>query len=100
MIRSKFALSLKKQYSKTGARPPVKVDLQNLKDKNFWENFANQMDTKLDVLTFPDTTVEGEWETLKTAVFDTAKKQLGRPKRRNQDWFDDDDMTMMKSRII
>lgn len=69
----------------------MKLDLKKLKDNNFPDNFANQMDTKLDMLTFPDTTVEGEWEIVKSALFDTAKEQLERPIRTNEDWFNDND---------
>lgn len=69
----------------------MKLDLKKLKDNNFPDNFANQMDTKLDMLTFPDTTVAGEWEIVKSALFDTAKEQLGRQLRTNEDWFNDND---------
>lgn len=69
----------------------MKLDLKKLKDNNFPDNFANQMDTKLDMLTFPDTTVKGEWEIVKSALFDTAKGQLARPIRTNKDWFNDND---------
>lgn len=59
----------------------MKLGVKKLKDDNFPDNFANQMDTKLDMLTFPDRTVEGEWEVVKSALFDTAKEQLGRQTR-------------------
>ena len=58
MLRTKVTFSIKKKHSKSGAKPPTKLNVTKLKDVLFQENFAKIMDRKIQELTLSDEDLE------------------------------------------
>ncbi|VDL91948.1 unnamed protein product [Schistocephalus solidus] len=94
LVISQMRLQLQPRRRSQGKRPPCKLNtlLLNLPAHCF--DFSNQITEKLDDLHAPDdnATVETRWYQLPNVIQSTALEVLGRVRRQNQDWFDDNDI--------
>ena len=91
MIRTTISFSIKNRITKTGAKPPSKLNVIKLKDKQTQKEFEVQMNKTMEDLEKKDTEIEDAWNHLKRAAFATAEEILGRPERKHQDWFVESD---------
>ena len=91
MIRSKLALTLEKQRSRSRGSPNSKIDVTKLRNAGFRKEFQRKMDDTMDHLATDSLSVEDKWTTLKKVAYGTAEDSLGKPSRKHQDWFDYND---------
>ena len=92
MLRAKFSLGLRKVYSKQGSKKPAKLNTQALKDPRVRDQLENEITKAInEIPPVQDEDVNKEWETLKNTIFSSAEKLLGKQKKKNQDWFDEND---------
>jgi hypothetical protein len=91
LVRSKFALSVRPPRRKTQGKPPPRLNVRKLRNLECRQEFEEKMEKNLNYTTDGYVGVEEEWETLKTSAYETAKETLGKPERKHQDWFDEDD---------
>ena len=90
MIRMKAAFVLRKKHSKTGPKPPKRLNVRRLKDRAVQENLAREINIKIENL--PQTNnIEAKWISIKSVAYETSQACLGKPERKHQDWFDEDD---------
>ena len=63
-------------------------------NENVLQKFQTQMDTTMDYKDDEDVTLEERWDRLRTSAFSAASEILGKPGRKHQDWFDEDDVEL------
>ena len=85
MVKTTTTFSIKKRSIKTCAKPPIKLNVTKLKNKENQQKFEEHMDKIMDNLRQPETGIEDKWNTLKSVTFDTATDILGRPERKRHD---------------
>ena len=86
----KAAFHIRKNHPKKRPKPPKKLNVQKLRDTSIRNNLVQEINTKIDSLPHTDC-IETEWNSLKFVVYETSKACLGKPERKHQDWFDEDD---------
>lgn len=91
LVRSKLALRMRPSRKRTQGKPPSKLNVQKLRNLECRQEFEEKMEKNMDYTINENAGVEEEWEILKTTASETAKKILGKPERKHQDWFDEND---------
>ncbi|XP_048578500.1 craniofacial development protein 2 [Nematostella vectensis] len=92
MVRSKVAFSLRRPHARTKAKPPTKLDVRKIRSGDMKAKLQHEMNEALKNLEEMDgSEIEAQWNTLKTVVYETAEKVCEKPKRKHQDWFDEND---------
>ena len=71
--------------------PYSKIDVIKVRNAGFREELQRKMDETMDHLTTNRMSVEDKWTTLKIAAHGTAADSLGKPSRKHQNWFDNND---------
>ena len=94
MIRSKLAFVLKKASNKTKGKPRQKLNVVRLRSEETCKEFQRQMDNIMDYEDDENMNLEERWDKLKTSAYSTAMEILGKPDRKHQDWFDDNDVEL------
>ena len=95
LVRSKLSMHI--QASSRGRGPSTVKKLNRLKDPTVSSNFNKALDVALDqmsCLTKPGEDANQKWAHLRDTVYATAASTLGYKKRKNQDWFDENDGTI------
>ena len=88
LVRSKLKIHLSTKPRKAKSGAPKKLDYQALSNPVVASNFADTLDKAVEKCTItPD--IESSWTVLKNTIYETSKDLLGFPKRKNQDWFDE-----------
>lgn len=77
MPRSKIAFTIKKRNLQVGAKPPTKLNVTKVKDKEGQKKFGEQMDKTMDKLEQSEVGIEDWWSTLRITVLDTATDFFG-----------------------
>ena len=90
MLRSKIAFMLKKAFNKNKGKPKPKLNVERLRSEETYKEFQKQMDNIMDY-DDKDMNMEEKWNKLKTSAYSTAMETLGKPERKHQDWFDEND---------
>ncbi|KAI8481625.1 Dynein heavy chain 1, axonemal [Branchiostoma belcheri] len=78
-------------YIYTPTHVVSRLDTTKLKQEETSVELANDLNRKLKDLRMGESSVEDDWSTLKKTVYSTALEHLGSTKRKNQDWFDEND---------
>ena len=94
MVRSKIAFTLRKTKTKTRGNSAYKLNVGKLRNEDVLQEFQTQMDTTMDYKDDEDVTLEERWDRLRTSAFSAANEILGKPGRKHQDWFDEDDVEL------
>ncbi|XP_065056346.1 uncharacterized protein LOC135684641 [Rhopilema esculentum] len=95
MIRSKCHIkpkppSMKKKRSK----PPKKMNVKKLKEQSVKDQLVTAINDNLQTLLTG--TSDKQWRALKNAVFSAASDVLGKPTRKQTDWFDESNEEIME----
>ena len=87
LVRGKFKLRIRKKVRMAGVQIPKRIDVEKLKHPLFLE----AVNDKLDSLVF-----DGSWLNYKDQIYSVGTELLGFKKRKNQDWFDENDQEISK----
>ena len=89
MLRSKVTFRIRQKHNRQGTNKPTKLDTAKLSTISHSESFEQDMDSALAQWEEKEnSTPDKEWAALQQVVYNTAKTYLGKPDRKNQDWFD------------
>jgi hypothetical protein len=94
LLRAKVNLNLKPKLRRTGAVVRKCFNVQALKSAAIVANFRKRVSTELSQMPADDVDVERSWSAIKTALYVSAGTELRPPKRKHQDWFDDNDASV------
>ena len=79
LLRSIVSFSINKKKNKTAAKPPCKIDLMKLRDKDKQQKLKKEMDKVLAGLQHQQSeVVEENWNSLKASTLDTAFSVLAK----------------------
>lgn len=90
MVCSKLVFKIQKKHMKTGNKATKKLNVGRLRNRQMREELELKMNEKIEELEIKGEITE-QWETLKRVALKTAEEVLGKPQRRHQDWFSEDD---------
>ncbi|CAH1277239.1 Hypp9517 [Branchiostoma lanceolatum] len=91
LIVSKVKLRIQPKRRPQGQKICKRLDTAKLKQGETATRLASDLHSKLKDLHIGEASVEYDWSTLKKTVYTTAFQHLGSTKRRNQNWFDEND---------
>ncbi|XP_072172000.1 uncharacterized protein [Diadema setosum] len=91
LMRSKLKLQLSPPRRKTAAKHRTQLNVSALHNPEISIELARKMDTILDDSMSENNSTEELWEEFKTKMYETASEVIGQPKRRNADWFNEND---------
>ena len=95
MLRSKLAFSIRQKHNRQGTKKPTKLYTAKLRTISHRKSFEQEMDSALAQWEEKEnSTPDEEWAALQQVVYNTAKTYLGKPDRKNQDWFDPNDQEL------
>ena len=95
MLRSKVAFRIRKKHNRQGTNKLTKLNTAKLSTISHRESFEQEMDSALAQWEEKENlTPDKEWAALQQVVYNTAKTYLGKPDRKNQDWFDPNDQEL------
>ena len=83
LLRGKFKLRVRKKIRISGVQAPKRIDIEKLKNPEF----MFQVKEKLESVVF-----DGTWENYKEQVYSAGSDVLGFKKRKNRDWFDENNL--------
>lgn len=83
MVRGKLAFRIRSKFRRIGTTAPKRLNVAKLKDKEV-EALFNRQVNDLEPLD-----KENIWQDCKQKIFETAEGVLGFVKKKNQDWFDE-----------
>ena len=90
LVRSKLKISLSKAPRKTKQKVTKKINCEKLKQHGEATKFSAELDKAVDKCTISND-VEESWKNLRDTIYETSTNLLGFPKRKHQDWFDEND---------
>ncbi|PFX18771.1 hypothetical protein AWC38_SpisGene16846 [Stylophora pistillata] len=91
LVRCKLKLQFKPKPKKIGI-PVKKLNVSSLCREEVKAKFQADLKLKLDELPLAvDPTPDTLWENLKSAILKTSEEVLGHSKKKNQDWFDENE---------
>ena len=96
LIRSKITLKITPQVKHNHKAMPKKLDVSKLKSSETRSALSSACDEKLSSLVSTDN-IEYSWEQFRDVLYESSTEILGFPKRRHQDWFDENDQVIQSS---
>ena len=90
LIRSTFKFAIKPVYSRNETLRKKKLDMSKLWDRDCQENLLAAINPSLD-RNIEQSSPSELWEILSKNVFEAAAEVLGFTKKKNSDWFNDND---------
>ena len=95
MLRSKVAFRIRQKHNRQGKSKPTKRNTAKLSTPSHMESFEQEMDSAVAEWEEKETSTPDEkWAALQQVVYNTAKTYLGKPDRKQQDWFDPNDQEL------
>ena len=95
MLRTKVAFRIRQKHNRQGTNKPTKLNTAKLSTISRRESFEQEMDSALAQWEEKEnSTSDEEWAALQQVVYNTAKTYLGKPDRKNHDWFDPNDQEL------
>ena len=95
LVRSKLSLSVKKTVSHQSCQRFRKLNVSQLNDPSTSLRLKNELTTKLQELYIPSydsaSNLNALWSSLHSVVHNGSYELLGKPDRKHQDWFDQND---------
>ena len=99
LLISRLKISVSQKPPTHLTNPPrKKFDLSKLQEVNVAEAFQQNINDQLRNNPVNTTDIDREWTTLKDIIINAAENTIGYTKRKNQDWFDDNNPEI--SRLI
>ena len=95
LVRSKIRFTILNTPRKSTKKVLKKINCSNLAVPSFEKSFSEELDSKMEDCTVTDD-VESSWNLLKDTIYNTSVDLLGFPKRKHQDWFNENDADASK----
>ena len=89
LVKTTLNFSLKPIYSRTKAQRKRRLDTTQLYDINCQEELKSAITSALRETQNENDSSQGQWDTMSKAVFNAAAGVLGFAKRKNADWFNE-----------
>ena len=84
-----MAFRIRQNHNRQGASKPTKLYTAKLSTISHRESFEQKMDIALAQWEEKEnSTLDGEWSALQQVVYNIAKRYLGKPDKKHQDWLD------------
>lgn len=90
LLRCKLSLSLRRRPRRAKKQMRKKIDVKLLKDPVKRASFTDALDKNVEKCTATED-IETSWRTLRDTIYETSAEHLGFPKRKHQDWFNEND---------
>ena len=96
LLVSRFNIHIRRPSKHISANiPHRRFDCDKLRDPLASQSFREAIDKNLNELGLPtNAPVEDRWITLRDAIAAAAKETIGFKRKKNQDWFDENDKTV------
>ena len=95
MLRCKASFRIASRHRKQPSSVKKKLDVKKLDDPQVQDALRESLARNLQQLPQNATNLEAAWSSFRDTVHDTAKSVLGHPKKKHQDWFDDNDREIL-----
>ena len=89
LLRTRAAFQLLRKHRRQAGCTKRKLDVKKLTDPVIQETFSKALSENLGTIQQTHTELEEAWASFRDTVYQTATTFLGHPKRKHQDWFDD-----------
>ena len=90
LVRSKIQISLSKKSRRSKPKVAKKLNCKKLNDPQVAATFSHELDEAIDKCQISED-IEESWKNLKDTLYEMSSNLLGFPKRKHQDWFDEND---------
>ena len=90
LLRSKLKISLSRKPRKSRPKVTKKLNCEKLNQPIEAAKFSESLDKALEKCSITND-VEESWKSLRDTLYETSADLLGFPKRKHQDWFDEND---------
>ena len=90
LVRSKVKIRLPRKPRKAKCVMPKKLNCKALSNPETASNFSKELDKAMENCVISND-IESSWKSLKDTVYETSADLLGFPRRKNQDWFNEND---------
>ena len=94
LLWARVNLHLKPKMRRVGAAPRKRYDVQALKNTVVAVKFRERVTTELNKIPAGDDDVEHSWSSIKNALTISADAELVPLKRKHQDWFHENDVSV------
>lgn len=88
LLRSKISLQLPRKRRLVSSNIPKRINVLALKVEGKKEELSEKLASSLDSVEISND-VEASWKSLRDVIYSTSFEVLGLPKRKHQDWFDE-----------
>ena len=90
LVKSKINISLQRKPRRTKSDKRKKINVESLNNYDSQLKFAENLKGPLEKCVMSDD-IENSWKMFKETLYETSSQLLGFTKRKNQDWFNEND---------
>ena len=90
LVRSQLKVCIPRKKRRSKCEIPKKINLAGLSTPHIASEFSSSLDKALEGCSISED-IESSWKSFKDTVYNTSVELLGFPKRKNQDWFNEND---------
>ena len=95
LVRSKLKIHIPSKPQRSKPTAPKKINFNALKNPATATSFSQKLDEAVEQCSITED-IESSWKSLKDIMYETSLGVLGFPKRKNQDWFDENNSETSK----
>ena len=96
-LSSSISYLVTRRPRRSATSKPACINVDRLRDREVRGKYAEALDKVLISSVARTGDVNSDWGTLSSQILDTATATLGPRVRKNEDWFDDNDVVLMEA---
>ena len=98
LIKTTFKFNIKPAYSRATTQRKRRLDTSMLGDRRCQDSLKHAINSALEGINVDSETPDQMWDSLSKPVFSAAAEVLGYTKKRNADWFNENDQEIRRKR--